>query len=431
MSEKKKSSAAAKVLALLVIILGAIAAYSSYTAFVAQPSGPMPTAPTKIEYVIGMPQAVSGPYATEGPFRRDAASLAIADINSMLEKSGSPVRFKGIFEDSKGTAEGALAAVQSLYSAGARVMVGPFSTGEVRGVASFANSNKAVIISPSSTGAAMAGRSRDFIVRAVAPDTFQARALAQTISEMGYAKVAVIGRGDDYGRGIADLFEKTFTDRYKGQVRKLLYTPGQPDYGAEVQRLASFVRDLGADQKTAVLIIAFDDDGLNIINNARLDPALSKVQWFGSESMKRPTYLPPKAPAEVGAFLTNARMTGLFPVQIAKNPVTLQFEKAYKDRFGKDPSPYAYYTYDSVWLAALSILACGKYDAECVRSVIPSVADKYIGASGYKQLDASGDVQSGDYEIWQMTKTGDTYAFKRIGAWFGATEQVQMMAKGT
>jgi len=426
MSEKKKGANTVKVLALLVIILGAIAAYSGYSAFYA-PMGPSMQM-AKVEYTIGMPMAVSGPYATEGPFRRDAAVLAIEHINGMLERSGSAVRFKAIYEDSKGTAEGALAAVQSLYSAGARVMVGPFSTGEVRGVKNFVDSNKVVVISPSSTGVALA--IQDYIFRAVAPDTFQARALAQVVSQMGYTKVAIIGRADDYGKGIADLFEKTFMEKYKGQVKKLLYTPGQPDYAAEVGRVSASVRDLGADSSTAVLIIAFDDDGLNIINNARLDPTLSKVQWFGSESMKRPTYLPPKAPAEVGAFLTGIKLTGLFPVQISKNPVTLQFEKAYKDRFGKDPTAYSYYTYDSVWLAALSILACGKYDSQCVYSTLPAIAQTFTGASGYKKLDANGDVESADYEIWQMTRDGAEFTFKRIGAWLGATEQIQMMGKG-
>lgn len=429
MSEKKKAANTVKVLALLVIMLGAIAAYSSYTAFYA-PTMMGPGKEAKVEYVIGMPMAVSGPYATEGPFRRDAAVLAIENINGMLEKSGSAVRFKAIYEDSKGTAEGALAAVQSLYSAGARVMVGPFSTGEVRGVASFADSNKVVIISPSSTGVALASRNSSYIFRAVAPDTFQAKALAQLVSETGYSKVAVIGRADDYGKGIADLFEKTFTEKYKGQVKKLLYTPGQPDYGAEVGRISSFVRDLGAGSKTAVVIIAFDDDGLNIINNARLDPTLSQVQWFGSESLKRPTYLPPKAPPEVGSFLIGVKLTGLFPVQITKNPVTLKFEQAYKAKFGKDPSAYSYYTYDSVYLAALSILACGKYDSACVYSTLPAISQNFIAASGYKKLGANGDVESSDYEIWQVSKDGDQLNFKRIGAWLGATEQVQMMGKG-
>lgn len=408
------------VLALLVIILGASTAYL-YT----NPQKMEPTKPATVEYVIGMPIAVSGPYATEGPFRRDAAVLAVEEINGALEKSGSPIRFKAIYEDAKGTAEGALAAVQSLYAAGARVMIGPLSTGEVRGVKSFADSNKIVVISPSSTGVALA-LPGDYIFRAVASDLFQAQALAQVVSELGYTKISIIGRADDYGRGIADLFEKTFTDKYKGQVRKLLYTPGQTDYGAEVQRVASFTRELGADSKTAVLIIAFDDDGLNIFNNARLDPVLSQVRWFGSESLKRPSHLPPKSPPAVGDFQVTAKLTGLFPTQIAKSPVAITFEESYKKKFNKDPSAYSYYTYDSVWIAALAMLAAGKNDGETIAKILPEVSQKYVGASGYKKLDKNGDVESADYEIWQVMKDGDTYSHKRVGAWIGATQSVRL-----
>lgn len=425
------------VLAALVILLGAV---SSFLAVNPRPAEQVTrtvertqvqtvtVVPTRIEYIIGMPMAVTGAaYATEGPFRRDAAQLAIEDINALLERSGSPVRFKAIFEDSKGTAEGALAAVQALFAAGARVMVGPFSTGEVRGVKAFADTNKIVIISPSSTGVALA-LADDYVYRAVASDLFQARALAQLVSTLGYSKVAIIGRSDDYGKGIADLFEKSFAEKYKGTVRKLLYTPGQPDYGAEVLRLASLVRELGADEKTAAVIIAFDEDGTNILNNARLDPALSKTQWFGSESMRRPaTYFPPKATAELSSFLVSVKLTGLFPSPVgSKNPVTVAFEEAYKKRFNKDPTPYSYYTYDSVWLAALAIMQAGKYDAEAVRKILPQVGLTYIGASGYKKLDPNGDIESADYEIWRATKVGDTYSFTKIGAWLGATEQVQL-----
>ncbi|MEM0454552.1 MAG: ABC transporter substrate-binding protein, partial [Nitrososphaerota archaeon] len=108
-------------------------------------------APSAIEYTIGFAMAVSGPYAVDGPVRRDGGVLAIEHINAYLQSIGSPVRFRFVHDDTKGTAADALKVVQSMYAAGIRVIVGPFSSGEVRGVMDFANTNKVVIISPSST----------------------------------------------------------------------------------------------------------------------------------------------------------------------------------------------------------------------------------------------------------------------------------------
>mgnify|MGYP001060489029 CR=1 FL=1 len=387
----------------------------TYTASISLPL----TAPEKIEYSIGIAIAVSGAaYAVEGPFRRDAALLAIEHVNEMLTAADSPVRFKPIHEDTKGTAEGALASLELLAAAGVKVVVGPLSSAEVSAIKSFADSKKIVSISPSATSPKLAVAG-DYIFRMCPTDIPQAKALAQMLSQLGYTKVAIMGRNDDYGKGIADLFEKLFT----GTVKRLMYTPGLPDYATEVGSLSSTVRELGADEKTAVLIIAFDVDGLNIVGHARLDPTLSKVKWFGSESLKRPTFIPPQAPKENGDFLVAVQLTGFF-ASPEKNPVTISFEKAYKAKFGKDPSPYSYFAYDCVWVACLSVLAAGKYDGDAVKAVLPRVAESYMGASGYKKLDENGDVAGADYRIWRVVVEADEYKFKELGVWYFTTEKI-------
>ncbi len=105
------------------------------------------TSPTRIEYVIGFAMAVSGPYAVDGPVRRDGGILAVEHINKYLESIGSPIRFRFVHDDTKGAAADALKVVQSMYAAGIKVIVGPFSSGEVRGIMDFANTNKIVVIS--------------------------------------------------------------------------------------------------------------------------------------------------------------------------------------------------------------------------------------------------------------------------------------------
>jgi branched-chain amino acid transport system substrate-binding protein len=215
--------------------------------------------PQMIECRLGFAMAVSGPYAVDGPVRRDGGILAIEHINKYLESIGAPIRFRYVHDDTKGTAADALKVVQSMYAAGIRVIIGPFASGEVRGVMDFANSNKIIIISPSSTSPLLAAP--DYIFRAPPTDLFQAKVLAQLMNSMGIKKVAAIVRGDDYGRGLLEAFRKEFTTQYGGILREIVYTVGQPDYASEVARLSSYVKELGADASTAVLIIAFEDDG--------------------------------------------------------------------------------------------------------------------------------------------------------------------------
>ncbi|MEM0439611.1 MAG: hypothetical protein DJ555_00915 [Desulfurococcaceae archaeon] len=376
--------------------------------------------PQMIECRLGFAMAVSGPYAVDGPVRRDGGILAIEHINKYLESIGAPIRFRYVHDDTKGTAADALKVVQSMYAAGIRVIIGPFASGEVRGVMDFANSNKIIIISPSSTSPLLAAP--DYIFRAPPTDLFQAKVLAQLMNSMGIKKVAAIVRGDDYGKGLLEAFRKEFTTQYGGILREIVYTVGQPDYASEVARLSSYVKELGADASTAVLIIAFEDDGLNIIGHARLDPVLSSVRWFGSETLNRPAaYTPPptgKATKEIADFLAKVGLTGVF-ASPRGSPLAEMFEKEYRSRFGRDPSPYAYFTYDAVWLAAMAILFAGGkcYDADAVKNALPIVAEHFIGVTGWKAFDENGDARGSDYTIWQYRIVGGNYTFTPIGVW--------------
>ncbi len=380
--------------------------------------------PGEIEYKIGVAIAVSGGYAVDGPFRRDAAFLAIEHMNDLLEGADSPIRFTPVHEDTKGTAADALAAFESLAAAGIEVVVGPLSSGEVGGIRDYANTNKIVSISPSSTSVALAVPN-DYIFRMPPTDIPQSEALAQLVNALGYTKVAVMARNDDYGKGIADLFGATFVDDYAGTVEKVLYTVPQADYAAEVDQLTNIVEGFGTGADRAVLLVAFDDDGLNIFEHARTKAALQGVRWFGSESVKRTSFFPPTATEAIGNFLLSVELTGFFATP-AESPLTLSFEQAYSARWGRDPSPYSYYAYDAAWVAMQSILTVGKYDGEAVASVLPKVCENYIGASGHKKLDANGDGTSADYVVWQVEgpPAVTEWDFKEIGIWSFQTKEL-------
>ncbi|MEM4971243.1 MAG: ABC transporter substrate-binding protein [Sulfolobales archaeon] len=443
MSQAIRSPLTIGLVVLVIILIGALGYLATYpptrvvTTTVAVPTAPgalatqvftitqvqtlTQAAPAQVmECRLGFAMAVSGPFAVDGPVRRDGGILAIEHINKYLSSIGAPIRFTYVHDDTKGTASDALKVVQSMYGAGIRVIIGPFASGEVRGVMDFANTNKVVIISPSSTSPLLAAP--DYVFRVTPPDTFQGRVLAQLMNSLGIKKVAAIVRNDDYGRGLFEAFKAVFTQQYGGVVREILYTVGQADYASEVSRLSSYVRELGADSSTAVFIIAYEDDGLNIMGHARLDPILSSVRWFGAETLNRPAaYLPPpagRAPKEVADFLAKVSLTGVF-ASPRGSPLADFFEKEYRSRFGRDPSPYAYFTYDAVWLAAMAILFTGGkcYDADAVKNALPIVAEHFIGVTGWKALDENGDARGSDYTIWQYRIVGGNYTYANIGVW--------------
>jgi len=382
----------------------------------------------QVVYPIGVAIAVSGAtYQSDGPIRRDAALLAIDQMNAQLQTAGSPIRFQAIAEDTQGTTAGAQQAFQLLAAAGVKVVVGPLSTGEATGVLTFINTNHIVAISPSSTGVT-AAIPNDFMFRAPPTDIPQAKALSQLVSELGYTKVAIIYRLDDYGRGFEQLFEQRFETLYGGQTLNVSYDPAATDLATEVGQLSGDLQTLGVGPDAAVLVVAFEGDGIEIFNEARLDASLSSVRWFGSESMRRSAFLNRTARPDVVDFVLSTNLTGFF-ASPSLNPVSIAFEQAYTAKYpSRDPkkSPYSYYSYDAAMLAMMAVLAAGKYDGDAIQAMVPFVAQTYMGASGHKAMDANGDAIAADYVAWNVALNAMSVEyFAEFARWRFATETLE------
>jgi branched-chain amino acid transport system substrate-binding protein len=387
-----------------------------------------PAAPL-VTYPIGLAIATSGAtYQSDGPIRRDAAQLAIDQMNAQLIVAGSRIRFQGIADDTQGNGDGAKASFQRLAAAGVSVVVGPLSTGEAGAILGFINTNHIVAISPSSTGVS-AAVANDFLFRTPPTDIPQAKALSQLVSALGYTKVAIIYRLDDYGRGFEQLFEQRFETVYGGQTLNVSYDINAQDLANEVSQLKTKVETLGAGPQTAVLVVAFDADGVEIFNEARLDTTtLSSVRWFGSESMRRSTFLNRTARPAVVDFVVAQNLTGFF-ASPSLNPVSTAFEQAYIAKYPtRDPkkSPYSYYAYDAAMLAMMSVLAAGKYDGDAIKAMVPFVAQTFVGASGHKAMDANGDAVAADYVAWHVALDAMSKEyFAEFARWRFATETLE------
>src|SRR5438477_3221175 len=161
---------------------------------------------------IGMLTDLSSDLASQGTRARDAAQLAIMDINSYLSSPQGAattgtvacnVKFAVSVTDYALDGAKALSALQTFASAGVQVVVGPLNSGAAQNILQYANSNHIALISPSSTSIALA-IPNDYLFRTAPNDRWQGQADAAMLKTEGATKVVILQRHDSYGDNLAN-----------------------------------------------------------------------------------------------------------------------------------------------------------------------------------------------------------------------------------
>jgi branched-chain amino acid transport system substrate-binding protein len=393
-------------LAIVALIIGLVAGYG---VAVIMGGAPLATtaAPEKKVYNIGFTLPLSGELSSIGKIWEKVVQLAMEDLNREVKACGLNVEFRAVILDDGTSEEKALQNIQSFAQQGIKVVIGPAASAQVKAVKAYADSNKIVIISPSSTAPTLAIPD-DYIFRTVGSDAGQAKVLATLARQEGAKKVVVFHRNDEYGVAFADFFERHFKEM-GGAAIKLPYQTGLSDYASEVAALASRVQSERAD---AVVLIAFDTDGANILSHAAESAVLSSVRWFVSEGPHGAEEL---LSSTIGRFASKVRLFGTRPLFIA-NPLYEDFKKRMVQRFGIEPGVFSENLYDSVKLAGWAILRAGTYDGEAIRAALIEVAKTYYGPSGWTIFDSAGDKAQQDYGVWAIVPGGPKgYQFKDVG----------------
>ncbi len=125
--------------------------------------------------------------------------------------------------------------------------------------------NGMVMVSPSATSPALSTLPDDGLFFRTAPsDARQGDVMADEILEKGIKSVAVTYTNNDYGKGLADSFEKAYAAKGGKVTISAAHEDGKGDYSAEVGSLAS----PGGD---ALVIAGYVDQGGSGIMRGALD----------------------------------------------------------------------------------------------------------------------------------------------------------------
>lgn len=219
------------------------------------------------EVKIGILLGFTGPLESTVPNMANGAELAMKEVSESGKFMGGstvvPVRGDSTCVD----AAAATAAAERLVTAdGVKGIVGADCSGVSGAVLqNVARPNGIGMISPSSTSPALSSAEDDGLFFRTAPsDARQGEIMADIISERGVTSAAVTFTNNDYGKGMAEAFQKAFEAKGGKVTLAAAHEDGKADYSAEVAALAS----AGGD----VLVVAgYVDQGGKGMIQASLD----------------------------------------------------------------------------------------------------------------------------------------------------------------
>jgi len=355
---------------LIVVLIVASMALSAC----ATGGGTKSTAPLK----VGLLAPLSGAVPTFGLSTKEGVELAVKEWNAKGGVLGRQIEL--IVADSQCSADPAVNAANKLIDQdGVKYIIGEVCSSASIPVSEIVNAKGVVQISPTSTNPAVTvdkdGKTKPYTFRACFIDPFQGLVMAKFAQGKGYKTAFIIlDQGNDYVRGLAEAFEKSFTEMGGQIVGKETYTSSDTDFSAILTKVN--------ESKAEVLYIPDYYNIVNLVGAQAKDKGVTAVMMGGDGWDSADLDV---AAAE-GGFYSNHYDAG------DTRPIVVEWLKKYgaefKDANGnpKVPDALATLAYDAANLLFAAIEKAGVDDPAKVAEALAGLT--WEGVSGKITFDA-------------------------------------------
>ncbi|WP_113911473.1 ABC transporter substrate-binding protein [Roseovarius dicentrarchi] len=310
---------------------------------------------------LGILLGFTGPLESLSPNMAAGAKLAIAQIN----ESGNFMDGQTVasVEGDTGCIDASLAVASAerlITSDGVVGIIGGMCSGETGAVLqNAAIPNGVVMISPSATSPALSTvEDNGLFFRTSPSDARQGQVMADILNERGISEVAVTYTNNDYGKGLADAFEASFTESGGTVTLNSAHEDGKADYSAEVGALAS------AGGEVLVVVGYIDQGGAGIINAALDSGAFDTFMY--PDGMVSETLEKNFASATEGSFGQHPNADG---------EGADRFTEMSKEAGFDSTSAFSAESYDAAAMILLAMQAAGSTDPSVYKDKIMDIAN--------------------------------------------------------
>ena len=345
------------------------------------------------EIRVGLVYPATGRLGSVGMEMGSGFALALEEINN---SQLSDTKLKFITEDSRGNAEGAIAAFNKIiHQDGVSIILGPATSSATAAAFPIAQQNGVVAISATAAARDLGGIG-DFVFRTIlTTDVLITSGINATQATLGYQKAAIIyDETDLFSADGATVMGEALTANGVEILTTEVFHSSDTDFSAQLTR----IKDLNPD---AIFVSALPPDKPEILIQAR--------QLGIPDSV--PVIINTLTAADVQAAGDAAEGTIAFTswVNTADTPGNQVFVQNYRAKYGIEPNIWAAQSYASVYILAKAIADAQSADASAIRTALANIID-FDTVLGKFSFDAAGDavydpvvliVENGEFQVFE------------------------------
>ena len=345
------------------------------------------------EIPIGLVYPATGRLASIGMEMGSGFELALEEINN---SQPSNTKLKFIAEDSRGSAEGAIAAFNKLiHQDGVSIILGPATSSATEAAFPIAQQNGVVAISATAAARGL-GAIGDFAFRTIlTTDVLITSGINATQATLGYQRAAIIyDESDLFSADGATVMGEALIANGVEILTTETFHSGDADFSAQLTR----INDLNPD---AIFVSALPPDKPEILIQARQLGIPDSVTFIIN------TLTTSDVQAAGGAAEGTIAFTSW--VNTVDIPGNQAFIQSYRAKYGIEPNIWAAQSYASVYILATAITDAQSTDATAIRDALANITDldTILGAFSF---DAAGDavydpivliVQNGELQTFE------------------------------
>lgn len=340
-----------------------------------------------VEVKIGHVAPLTGPIAHLGKDNENGARLALEEINKAgLTIDGKKVVLTLVPEDDAEDPKTATQVAQKLVDAKVVGVVGHLNSGTSIPASKIYSDAGITQISPASTNPDYTKQGFKTTYRVLATDAQQGPALANYTANTLKAKtVAIIDDSTQYGKGLADEFEKTV----KAAGVKVVAREASNNKATDFKAILTKIKGKNPD---IIMYGGMDSTGGPLTKQASELGIKAKI--VGGDGMCTEKMVELAGDAVVNVTCSEAGKA------LSKMAQGADFQKRYKERFNSDVLTYSPFAYDAVYVLVDAMKRANSTDPAKILVVMPET--KMNGLVGNIAFDNKGDMKEGVITLYDF-----------------------------